>query len=122
MNMEKVSILSAQRTKDWQRKKEAVPTTLQVNRLTHSIMNQLTVVYLSCAKLRRRPEATPRANEDIETIETAVAKIALQVEALRFRLEKTARVRPKPSLKKPHKRPRPGAKLSVISGRDIAKR
>ncbi len=118
--METVSVLPV--SSNWRETKKAATTAAQVNRLSHSIMNQLTVVYLSCASLRRSLDAKPCVNQDIETIEIAVAKVAAQVEALRFRLEKTRRARPRASSKAAHDRARPGSKLSVISVRDIVKR
>ncbi len=122
--MEKVSILPAQKRRNGQEKKDAATVAVQVDRLTHSIMNQLTVVYCSCAKLRRSLDGKPSANEDadIQIIESAVAKVAAEVEALRFRLEKITRVRQKALSKAAHGRARPETKLCVISAGDVAKR
>lgn len=111
---------------DRQRNKIAAGPAAQVSRLTHSIMNQLTVIYLSCAKLRRSLGAKPCANDDsdIQVIESAVAKVAAHVNALRFRLEKATPARPKTRSKEPHNRLRPSGKLSFISSpstRDISK-
>ncbi len=121
--MEKVSILSAQKRRSGQGKKDAAPLATQADRLTHSIMNQLTVIYCSCAKVRRNLAGKPSANEnaDIQIIESAVATVAVQVEALRFRLEKITRARPKTLLKESHKQFRSRSKLSVISAREITK-
>jgi hypothetical protein len=91
--MEKVSFLSQQSHSDRQRDKNAPTPAEQSSRLTHAIMNQLTVIYLSCAKLRRGlpPDSFAKEESEIQIIEAAVAQIAKQVEALRFRLEKTTR-------------------------------
>ncbi len=121
--MGKVSILSMQRRRNRQRKKEHDTTAAQASRLTHSIMNELTIVHLSCAKLRRSLDSPRRRDEDsdIEIIELAADKIAVQVEALRFRLEKATGTRPQPPFKEPPKPLRPKSKLSPIPAREISK-
>jgi len=119
--MEKVSLLSRQRHTDRQRDKSAATPAEQASRLTHTIMNQLTIIYLSCSKLRRRlgPESSAKEDSDIQIIESAVEKIAAQAEALRFRLEKTTRPRVKDRSGKPQKQLGSKTKLSVISPRRI---
>ena len=119
--MEKVSLLSRQRHTDRQRDKSAATPAEQAGRLTHTIMNQLTIIYLSCSKLRRRlgPESSAKEDSDIQIIESAVEKIAAQAEALRFRLEKTTRPRVKDRSGKPQKQLGSKTKLSVISPRRI---
>jgi hypothetical protein len=64
----------------------------QAYRLTHTIMNQVTVVYLSCATLRRRfgPDAAMRERSEIDIIELAVDRIAAGAEAPCLRLPKPA--------------------------------
>jgi nitrogen fixation/metabolism regulation signal transduction histidine kinase len=121
--MEKVSVLSMQKRIDRQRKKTAETPGVQVKRLTHAIMNQLTVVYLSCAKLRRSlgPESSASEDSDIRIIESAVAKIAEHAEALRFRLEKAAPAQAKAPAKKSHKQVPSTSKLSFISPLEIPK-
>ena len=121
--MEKVSLLSRQRRTDRQRDKSAPTPAEQASRLTHTIMNQLTIIYLSCAKLRRRlgPESSAKEDSDIQIIESAVEKIAAQAEALRFRLEKTTRPRVKARSGKPQKQLGSKTKLSFISPRRIEK-
>jgi len=86
-------------------------------------MNQLTIIYLSCSKLRRRlgPESSAKEDSDIQIIESAVEKIAAQAEALRFRLEKTTRPRVKARSGKPQKQLGSKTKLSFISPRRIEK-
>ena len=119
--MEKVSLLSRQRHTDRQRDKSAATPAEQAGRLTHTIMNQLTIIYLSCSKLRRRlgPESSAKEDSEIQIIESAVEKIAAQAEALRFRLEKTTRPRVKDRSGKPQKQLGSKTKLSVISPRRI---
>jgi hypothetical protein len=120
INMEKVSFLWQQSHSDRQRDKNAPIPAEQSSRLTHAIMNQLTVIYLSCAKLRRGlpPEASAKEQSEIQIIEAAVAQVANQVETLRFRLEKTSHPRPRVRAGKPQKL-RSKTKLSFISPRGI---
>ena len=120
--MEELSLLSMQERMDRERGKIPEGASDQASRLTHTIMNQLTVVYLSCAKLRRDlpPQAPLREESEIQIIEAAVAQIANQVEALRFRLEKPTRSRAKDRSGKPQTL-RPKTKLSFISPREIKK-
>jgi hypothetical protein len=119
INMEKVSFLSQQSHTDRQRDKTPEGAADQ-SRLTHAIMNQLTVIYLSCAKLRRGlpPESSVKQESEIQIMESAVTQIASQVEALRFRLEKTTRPRAKARSGKSQKLPSK-TKLSFISLRGI---
>ena len=104
-------------------KSTAIPAE-QVSRLTHAIMNQLTIIYLSCSKLHRRlgPDSAVKEDSDIEIIEAAVDAIAQQTEALRFRLEKLSRAQLKIPAGKPQKRASLKTKLSFISPREIQKR
>ena len=103
-NMEKISLLSRQSHADGRRGKGTPTSSEQAARLTHTIMNQLTVIYLSCAKLRRSL-GTSSLGEDCELriIESAVEKIAKQAETLRFRLEKTNPSKLKPGAETVHK-------------------
>ena len=121
--MEKVSLLSRLRHTERQRDKSTATPAEQASRLTHTIMNQLTIIYLSCSKLRRRlgPEASAKEDSDIQIIESAVEKIAAQAEALRFRLEKTTRPQVKARSGKPQKQLGPKTKLSFISPRKVEK-
>ena len=121
--MEKVSLLSQQRRTDRQRDKSAPTPAEQASRLTHTIMNQLTIIYLSCAKLRRRlgPESSAKEDSDIQTIESAVEKIAAQAEALRFRLEQTTHTQVKARSGNPQKQLGSKTTLSFISPRGIEK-
>jgi len=120
--VEKISILPIQKRIDGQRSKSNEGPVAYASRLTHTIMNQLTVIYLSCAKLRRGlpPEASAKEESEIQIIESAVAQIAKQVEALRFRLEKTTRPRAKARSGKPQKL-RSKTTLSFIAPRGIEK-
>jgi nitrogen fixation/metabolism regulation signal transduction histidine kinase len=119
--MEKVSLLSRQEHTDRQRDKSAATPTDQASRLTHTIMNQLTIIYLSCAKLRRSlgPGSSAKEDSEIQIIESAVEQIAKQAETLRFRLKKTTRARVKARSKKLQKKSRSTMQLSFISPRDI---
>jgi nitrogen fixation/metabolism regulation signal transduction histidine kinase len=121
--MDKVSLLSRQRHTDRQRDKSAATPAEQASRLTHTIMNQLTIVYLSCSRLRRSLGADPslQQDSDIQIIESAVEKIATQTEALRFRLEKTSRPQVKARSGKPQKQHGAKTKVSFISPRGIEK-
>jgi hypothetical protein len=80
-------------------------------------MNQLTIIYLSCAKLRHNLGGEPSLQDDseIQIIESAVENIAAQAEALRFRLEKTTRSQAHARSGKPEKQLGPKTKLSFIS-------
>jgi hypothetical protein len=86
-------------------------------------MNQLTIIYLSCAKLRRSlgPGSSLREDSEIQIIESAVEQIATQTETLRFRLKKTTRARVKARSKKLQKQPGSTMQLSFISPRGIEK-
>jgi hypothetical protein len=53
--MEKVLLLSRQRHTDRQRDKSATTPAEQASRLTHTIMNQLTIIYLSCSSWKKQP-------------------------------------------------------------------
>lgn len=121
--MAKVSILSMKKRMDRQGNKHAATPAVQVSRLTHAIMNHLTIIYLSCAKLRRGLGRESAANEDsdIQIIESAVAKVAAQVESLRFRVEKTTRPHVKARSGKPQKQLGSKTKLSFISPRGTEK-
>jgi hypothetical protein len=117
--MEKVFLLTQQRDRDRERDKTSATAAEQANRLTHAVMNQLTIIYLSCAKLRRSLGAEPsrQADSEIQIIESAVEKIAAEAEALCFRLEKINRSRAKTGSGKSHKRVVAKTKLSFISPR-----
>jgi nitrogen fixation/metabolism regulation signal transduction histidine kinase len=117
--MEKVLLLSTQRNADQRRGKSTVRVAEQASRLTHAIMNQLTIIYLSCAKLRRRFEVdlALQSDSDIQIIECAVEQIASQTEALRFRLEKTTRSTTKQRSQKLQKQITSTTQLSFISPR-----
>jgi hypothetical protein len=123
IKMEKVSLLSRQGHTDQRRNKSAAIPAEQASRLTHAIMNQLTIIYLSCSKLHRRlgPMSAVKEDTDIEIIEAAVDAIAQQTEALRFRLEKLAGAQVKPLAGKPQKLAGSKTKLSFISPREIEK-
>ena len=121
--MEKVTLMSRQRHADRQRDKSAPTPAEQASRLTHAVMNQLTVIYLSCAKLRRElsPQTAAKEESEIQIIEAAVAQIAKRVEALRFRLEKPTRARVRSQSGKSPKQLRAETKVSFISPRPIDK-
>ncbi|MGE5817903.1 MAG: hypothetical protein ACM37Z_07765, partial [Deltaproteobacteria bacterium] len=123
IKMEKISLLSRQRHTDRQRDKSAATPTDQASRLTHNIMNQLTIIYLSCAKLRRSlgPSSSLREDSEIQIIESAVEQIATQTETLRFRLKKTTRARVKARTEKLQKQPGSTMQLLFISTRGIEK-
>jgi hypothetical protein len=108
---------------DRQRDKSAPTPAEKASRLTHIVMNQLTVIYLSCAKLRRGlpPQASAKEESEIQIIEAAVAQIAKRVEALRFRLEKPTRARARSQSGKPSKQLRAETNLSFISRRSTDK-
>jgi hypothetical protein len=119
--MEKVSLLSRQNHADRQRGKGTPTSREQATRLTHTIMNQLTVIYLSCAKLRRRLQSSSFAencegeDREIQIIESAVETIAARAEALQFRLEKSSRSPTKLRSEESQKQLGSKTKLSFIS-------
>ncbi|MGE5306606.1 MAG: hypothetical protein ACM3TN_25145 [Alphaproteobacteria bacterium] len=120
--MEKISILPIQKQIDGQGNKDPDGPVAEASGLTHTIMNQLTIIYLSCAKLRRRlpPPSSVKEETEIQIIESAVAQVAKQVEALCFRLEKTTRRRARARSVKPRKF-RSKTNLSFIPPREREK-
>jgi hypothetical protein len=121
--MKKISLLSRQSHAD-RRRDNATPTaSQQAARLTHSIMNQLTIIYMSCSRLRHRlgAESAAKEDSDIRIIESAVETIAAHAEALRFRLEKTTRPQAKARARNSQKQLASKTKLSLIPPRGIDK-